>query len=399
MTKSATAGAPPRPWFRVDAHAGDGDAPSTADVYIYDEIGESWWGGIAPKALVDEITALDVAEMTVHINSPGGAAWDGITIMNALRAHKAQVHVVVDGLAASAASVIAMGGDTITMNRGAQMMIHDASGGVWGNAAEVEAVATILHKLSDSIADTYAARTGGTREQWRAVMKDEAWYTAEEAVAAGLADTWDGAAEDADEVAAVAAFDLSRFRFQGRAHAPTPPLAAYKLPSSPEPGTPNRKESVVDHDDFVAGIRERLGVTDAAATPETVLAALDEALAEQPTTEAAPVAAIPEGTQLVEDNVLAQLRADAAAGREARDEQIRARRDRIIDSALREGRITAATAPNFRALLDNDEEGTTKLLSSLAKNSVPVEEIGHAAGEVSAEDALYAKYSGEIEEA
>lgn len=386
--------AAPKPWFRIEPRAAAEDAPSTADVYIYDEIGDSWWGGISPKGLIDEITALDVETMTVHINSPGGAAWDGITIMNALRAHKATVSVVVDGLAASAASVIAMAGDTVTMNRGAQMMIHDASGGAWGNAQDMEDIAGILHKLSDSIADTYAARTGGTRAHWRAVMQAEAWYTAEEAVQAGLADTWDGSGEEAVDVTAVAAFDLSRFRFPGRAHAPSPQIAVLKLPSSSEPGDPNRKENVVAYDDLKAGLRQRLGMTDAAATDDELLAAVDEALDEQPPTAAAQAAPIPEGTQLIEDNVLAQLRDDARAGREAREEQIAARRDGIIQNALREGRITAASAPSFRSMLDKDEDGATKVLDSLAENTVPVTEIGHTAGEVSAEDALYAMAFG-----
>lgn len=380
----------PKPWFRIEPRAAAEDTPSTADVYIYDEIGDSWWGGISPKGLVDEISALDVTEMTVHINSPGGAAWDGITIMNALRAHKATVNVVVDGIAASAASVIAMAGDTVTMNRGAQMMIHDASGGAWGNAQDMENVAGILHKLSDSIADTYAAHAGGTREEWRAVMQAEAWYTAEEAVQAGLANAWDGSSSDVADVAAVAAFDLSRFRFPGRAHAPAPQLAALKLPSSSEPGDPNRKENVVAYDDLKAGLRQRLGMTDAAATDDELLAAVDEALEEQSETGEADASTTPAGTQLIEDNVLAQLRDDARAGRQARDEQIAARREGIIKDALREGRITAASAPSFRTMLDKDEDGTTKVLASLAENTVPVAEIGHTAGEVSAEDALYA---------
>lgn len=390
MTNSSTNGTQraPRPWFRVEAQAAAGAAaPAAADVYIYDEIGDSWWGGITPKALLDEITALDVESMTVHINSPGGAAWDGITIMNALRAHKATVNVVVDGLAASAASAIAMAGDTITMNRGAQMMIHDASGGAWGNAQDLESTAAILHKLSDSLADVYAARAGGTREDWRAVMQAETWYTAEEAVSAGLADAWDGSAEG-DELAAVASFDLSRFRFQGRAHAPTPQLAALKPPSSSEPGEPIRKETVVAYDDLKAGLAKRLGVTDASASDEELLAALDETLDEQadptpePAAEPAPAAALPEGTVAIDSTVLTQLQENAQRGAEARAEQDKARRDGIVANALKTGRITAASKDDWRARLDKDETGFAEVLAGLPENTVPVDEIGHASAVV-----------------
>lgn len=383
---------PPKPWFRVEAKATTDSEPATADVYVYDEIGESWWGGLSPKSLVNTISGLDVDEMTVHINSPGGAAWDGITIMNAIRAHRATVNVVVDGLAASAASIIAMAGDSITMNRGAQMMVHDASGGAWGNAQTMEETAGILHKLSDSLADVYAARTGGTREQWRDVMKAETWYTAEEAVAAGLADSWDGGEVAVD---AVASFDMSRFRFQGRAQAPAPALSATYAPDSPEPGNPNQKEGFAMSDALKAGLSARLGVTDAEITDEALLAAVDEALAEQADTTAAPVASIPEGTQLIEDSVLAQMRSDAAAGREARDEQIKARRDGVIEDALRTGRITAKSKDAFRAMLDADEEAATATIMSLAENTVPVAEIGHAAGELSADEANYAAIYGQ----
>ncbi|WP_454301105.1 head maturation protease, ClpP-related [Salana multivorans] len=383
----------PRPWFRVEAKAAVSDEPTTAEVYIYDEIGESWWGGVSPKALVDEIAALDVDTMTVHLNSPGGAAWDGITIMNALRAHRARIEIVVDGLAASAASVIAMAGDSVTMNRGAQMMIHDASGMAWGNAETMEETAGVLHKLSDSYADVYAARAGGDRATWRAAMRAETWYTAEEAVKAGLADRWDGSAEDAE---ASASFDLSRFRYQGRAHAPAPLLmaAAPKPPDSTEPGTPNRKDEAMAYGDLQAGLRERLGVTDADATDDELLAAVDEALAEQADTNSIGsvvldvTSNLPDGALVVDKAVHEQLLADAAAGREAKNALDAQRRDSIITAALGDGRIAPASRDSWRAQLDKDEDGTKALLESLPKNTIPVTEIGRS-DEVEADSTAY----------
>lgn len=383
----------PRPWFRVEAKASDA---STAQVYIYDEIGESrWGGGLAPKTLIDEITALDVDDLTVHINSPGGSAWDGIAIMNALRAHKARVHVVVDGLAASAASIVAMAGDTVTMDRGSQMMVHDASGGAWGPAETMEETAGILHKLSNSYADVYAKRAGGTREQWREAMQAETWYTAEEAVEAGLADKWDGT--PAEDVEPTSAFDLSRFKYKGRAHAPDPFLAASaaveQSPVSSEPGNTEEKEESPMSDTFKAGVRERLGITDAEASEEAVLAALDGALVK---IDAA--ARVPDGAMVVDATAYKQLQADAAAGRQAMDQIDAARRDQIIADALASGRITAASRDQWRTQLDADEKGISALLAGMPANTVPVAEIGHSGKALDADEALYAKYMGESEE-
>ena len=382
----------PRPWYRIEAKAAEDDVrPTSAEVYIYDEIGESWWGGISPKALVDEIAELDVDTLTVHINSPGGAAWDGVTIMNALRQHKARVEVVVDGLAASAASAIAMAGDHITMNRGAQMMIHDASGIAWGNAALMEETAGILHKLSDSYADIYAARAGGDRAKWREAMQAESWYTAEEAVDAGLADEWDGTTE----ATATASFDLSRFRYPGRAHAPAPQLvaAAPVPPVSTEPGSTQMKEKdTMSYEFLKAGLGERLGVTDAGASDETLLAALDETLAEQPDTQTAPaVASLPDGAIVVDKAMHEQLVADAAAGREAKNTIDGQRRDGIVTAALGDGRIAPASREAWRAQLDKDEDGTKALLESMPKNTVPVAEVGHADDTKSTEHQLMAQ--------
>lgn len=203
-------------WCRVEAKAPTAEqAETVAEVHIYDEIG--YWGTNA-KDFAQQLAELDVDRIQLRINSPGGNAWDGVAIMNTLRRHRARVEVTVDGIAASAASLIAMAGDHITMNRSSQMMIHDTSGMAWGNAATMRETADLLDKLSDSYADSYAKRAGGSRSAWRDVMRAETWYTAEEAVLAGLADEWDGSADSA----AAASFDLSRFSYAGRLAAPAP---------------------------------------------------------------------------------------------------------------------------------------------------------------------------------
>lgn len=193
----------------------DGD---TAEMLVYDEIG--FWGVTARDvtAALAEVTAPNI---TVRINSPGGDVFDGIAIFNSLRGHPAAVNVVVDGIAASAASFIAMAGDRITMNDASQMMIHDASGMCMGNAADMEQMRDLLDRLSDTIAGIYTARAGGTTPEWRDRMRAETWFDASEAVAAGLADEADTDTEPAE---AVARFDLTCFAFAGRAAAPAPVL-------------------------------------------------------------------------------------------------------------------------------------------------------------------------------
>lgn len=150
-----------------------------------DEIG--YWGTTA-QDFVDELLAIDSATIELHVNSPGGDVFDGLAIMNALADHPATVNVVVDGMAASAASYIAMAGDSVKMNRGSQLMIHDALGFCVGNAADMEEMKVLLDRISDTIAGIYADRAGGKADDWRELMRAETWYSATEAVDAGLAD-------------------------------------------------------------------------------------------------------------------------------------------------------------------------------------------------------------------
>ena len=195
-----------------------------ATINIYDEIG--FWG-VTAQDFADEVTKLSSRVLNVHINSPGGEVFDGLAIMNTLRQHAAEVRVFVDGLAASAASFIAVGAAApghLSIARNAEMMIHDAMGWAVGNAAEMRELAARLDKVSDNIADVYAQRAGGDVATWRAAMLAETWYTGAEAVAAGLADKVTGETEEAEQV--TDRWDLSVFAHAGRRNAPAPPVAA-----------------------------------------------------------------------------------------------------------------------------------------------------------------------------
>ncbi len=207
-----------RGWFRIEKAGG------VTQVNIFDEI--SWWG-ISAQEFADEIAGIK-GDLEVHINSPGGDAFDGVTIYNAL-ASRGGVTTVVDGLAASAASVIAMAGQKRVMSPGAMMMIHDALALCIGNAADMRDTAVLLDKVSDNIATVYAAAAGTPADGWRTAMQSEGWYTAQEAVDAGLAHE---IAKRPDGKAADAKWDTSLF---ARWQQPAAPQA----PEPPAPGSAN----------------------------------------------------------------------------------------------------------------------------------------------------------------
>lgn len=167
-------------WYDIKNLSG-----AAVEVSIYDEIG--YWG-VSAADFVTDLNGIKATDITLRINSPGGDVQDGLAMLNALRQHPANVHVIVDGWAVSAASFIAMAGDKVSMAPNAMMMIHDAAGMCYGNAADMHEMADLLAKHSDNIASVYARRAGGTVEDWRAVMQAETWYTDQEAVDAGLAD-------------------------------------------------------------------------------------------------------------------------------------------------------------------------------------------------------------------
>ncbi|WP_068305308.1 head maturation protease, ClpP-related [Pararhodobacter sp. CCB-MM2] len=174
------------------------------ELVLYGFVGDDWWGeGFTASQVVSALAELGRdADITVRINSGGGYTDDGIAIFNALRAHRGTVAVVVDAMAASAASLIAMAGDSISMRAGSLMMIHDPAGMTWGNAADHEKSLEVLNKLADVMADIYAERTGEDPSDIREEMKATLWLTPAEAVERGFATEVETAKSKA-----VAAFD------------------------------------------------------------------------------------------------------------------------------------------------------------------------------------------------
>ena len=161
------------------------DGEQVAEIYIYDEIG--FWG-ISASDFVRNLMMISAASIDVHINSPGGDVFDGISIYNALRAHPAKITCYVDGIAASAASFIALAGDKCIMAETAMMMIHKAWGLTIGNEDDHLDQAIVLGKIDDQLASIYAAKTGKTPAECKSLMKAETWMTGKEAVDMGFCD-------------------------------------------------------------------------------------------------------------------------------------------------------------------------------------------------------------------
>lgn len=159
------------------------------ELILYGTVGDGLWGdGFTARDVVSALAEVGRGnDVTVRLNSGGGFASEGAAIYNALSAHRGHKTVYVDGIAASAASLVAMAGDQIVMRRGSVMMIHDPAGFTMGSATDHEKSIESLNALANSFADIYAEKTGRTVEEARADMREEIWLTPEKAVERGYA--------------------------------------------------------------------------------------------------------------------------------------------------------------------------------------------------------------------
>ncbi len=215
-------------WYTIRARA------TGAEVLIYDEIGAY---GVSAKGFLAELGALpDDAPIDLRLNSPGGSVFDAVAIYNALTRHSGTITVWIDGIAASAASYIAMAGDEIVMPENAFLMIHDPSGIVMGTATDMRDMAGTLDKIAASMTRGYAAKSGKPEDEIAALLSAETWFDAKDALEAGLATRM------AEPVRIAASFDIGRFR-----NAPPELVEAVETDSAP-PGS-----NIVGDDNDVEG--------------------------------------------------------------------------------------------------------------------------------------------------
>ncbi|MBP3951133.1 head maturation protease, ClpP-related [Bacillus suaedae] len=170
--------------FKAEAISED-----TSKITIYGDIGESWWGDyVTAKDVESMLKGINTQNIKVHINSYGGDVFDGIAIYNQLKNHEAKVIVAVDGVAASAASIIAMAADELIMNTGSMMMIHEGATIAMGTKTDIRKTLNALEGIDRSLADIYMTRYQGDREEIDTLIVNETWFTSNEAVEVGLAD-------------------------------------------------------------------------------------------------------------------------------------------------------------------------------------------------------------------
>lgn len=393
-------------WYKIEA-AGRGKKARTATVYIMDVI-DSWSNG--SREFSRSVAALDVDTIELHVNSPGGDYPEGVAIMNMLRDHKATVNAQVDGLAASAATVILMGADSVMMKPGSQMMIHEASGLVYGPRADMIKMAELLGKTNTAMAELYATKAGGTADEWLTAMATETWYSAQEAVDAGLADTLDASGNEDEAVAARNRFDFSVFAHAGRDKAPAP-----YTPTAGPPENPNEEDEEMPNKVLVQ-MATALGIKDAdkLADDNAVSKAITEAQAAQveaakvealkgaednkpdedskPDETRTPSVKIPDGFSMVDKATLESLQAAARRSDAALAKVEERERDATLDEAVLKGKIPNARRSAWAEMWKTDPEGAKAALASLPDNLVPVAPVGSGGSGESAEyDPDYAR--------
>ncbi|MDT0133495.1 head maturation protease, ClpP-related [Providencia huaxiensis] len=164
-------------------------ASSANTISVLDVIGEDYWGeGVTAKCISGALRAIGNNDVVVNINSPGGDMFEGLAIYNLLRAHSGKVTVNILGIAASAASIIAMAGDEIHMGRGAFLMIHNCWSIGVGNRHDFAKLAADLEPFDKSMADIYVARSGQSESVVSKMMDDETYIASSDAIAKGFAD-------------------------------------------------------------------------------------------------------------------------------------------------------------------------------------------------------------------
>lgn len=169
------------------------NAPTTGRtvVRLYGAIGQSFWDeeSVSAADLARTLDTIGPNGIDLHINSGGGDVFDGIAMHGLLLDHPSDVEVMVDGIAASAASFVAMSGNTVRVRKPAKMMVHNARGVGWGvDKYEARELGDLLEEIDTTIAQMYADRTGSDAADWAGYMDAETWFSSARAVEVGLAD-------------------------------------------------------------------------------------------------------------------------------------------------------------------------------------------------------------------
>ena len=193
-------------WYEIRSVTAD-----VAEIFIYERIGMDFWSGegVTAKGFLKELGAIKSSQINLHINSPGGSVFDATAIYNGLKNHAAKVTTYIDGIAASAASIVALAGDKVVIASNALYMIHNPMTYADGNANELRKVADVLDKVRDTMTNVYMEKTTLSEDELIAALDAETWYDADEAIAAGFAN------EKTQALDAAASIDFSSLAAMG----------------------------------------------------------------------------------------------------------------------------------------------------------------------------------------
>ena len=185
-------------WYNIQNKAGE-----TADIYIFDEIGTY---GVTAQDFISEIKGLKDMPIDLRINSLGGDVFDGMAMYNVIKRREAKTTVYIEGIAASIATIIALGADEVIMAENSLFMIHNAWGGTSGEAKDMRKTAETLDKITSELTDIYVKKTGLSYDALAEMMDEESWLNAQEAFDLGFIDTI------SDSIKVAAKYDVSKFK-------------------------------------------------------------------------------------------------------------------------------------------------------------------------------------------
>lgn len=312
------------------------DSEGVCTIFLYGDIGDYYdvqSGRIAREVMEAENTGRRV---NVRINSNGGEVYCGIAIYNAIKNSKADMHIYVDGIAASMASVIALCGKPVEMSKYARLMLHSVSGGCYGNKKDMQKCIEEIESLEDSLGDIYAARLGMTKEEVKAAYfdGDDHWLTADEALRLGFID----GIYDADPV--------------------------------PEDSTPEQIYTLFNNRLVEPQNKDKMNLEEIRKHPS-----FKDCKNEEDVIAKAQAYAQEAGRagSLEEENATLKAQVKEYKDKAAADEE--AARKALLDTAEKDGRINAETRPMYENILKSSPEEGRKVLASLAPKRKVMEDI------------------------
>lgn len=359
------------------------------EILIYDIIGE---GDSTAHSVRKQLSTM-TGKVTVRISSPGGDAYQGVAIMNTLRNYPRHVTCIVDGVAASAASYIAIGGaDTALMAPNSELMIHEAFRAANGNATQLEKMAADLNRISANIASIYAGKAGGTVNQWRSLMREETWFSAREAIDAGLVDGLANQAAPAAHADSIVYAMAHNYRYASRDDAPAPKIPTTRkerkmgffdnlvrneedTQSAPTPGSFTTEQW--------AELTGLLKLEPETATADDVLDTIKEIISEakklsQSSQEEAALNILNRAADApvtVDRRVWREMQDAIHRGVTARDQDDRLAAEQVVNQAVRIGKISSTNREDWISSYLKDPDSTVKAMNQ--RQEIPRVEIGH----------------------